>query len=137
MHQEPLFLEDVNEAIKALVQALGGPKKVGLMLRPELTLDGASTWLRDCMNPDRRERLTPEQLILLMKYGRQANCNVLAAYLMGEVGYKAPEPLEPVDEFAELQRAYIQSIEFQKTLAARMERAAEAVRTVVRVPPVN
>lgn len=137
MHQEPLFLEDVNEAIKALVQALGGPKKVGLLLRPELTLDGASTWLRDCMNPDRRERLSPEQLILLMKLGRQANCNVLAAFLMGEAGYQEPHPLEPVDEYAELQREFIKYAKAQEAIAARLERAAEAVRTVVRVPPAN
>lgn len=133
MQQQPLFFEDLNEAIKALVQYLGGTKKVGQMLRPELSVDAASTYIRDCMNPDRREKLSPEQLILLMKKGREAGCHVLMSYLSDEAGYKAPEPLEPLDEAAELMKQYIACGEAMKSIAARMDRAVEMVRPVTRV----
>lgn len=133
MHQAPLFFEDVNEAIKALVQFLGGPKKVGQLLRPELTLDGASTWLRDCMNPDRREKLSPEQLILLMRHGEAAGCHVLMSFVADSSGYEAPKPLDPADEMAELQKQFVASVEAQKTLLARMERLPDLVRPVVKM----
>lgn len=137
MQQQPLFFEDVNEAIKALVQYLGGPKKVGQMLRPELTIDGASTWLRDSMNPDRREKLSPEQLILLMKHGRSAGCHVLVSFFCAEAGYREPEQLEPEDEAAALMRQYIQATESMKAISARMERVPDMMRSVVKVTPVN
>lgn len=133
MQQQTLFFEDVNEAIKALVQYLGGPKKVGPMLRPELTIDAAATYMRDCINHERREKLSPEQLILLMKKGREAGCHVLMGFMADDAGYKTPEPLEPLDEAAELMRQYIATAEAMKTIAARMERAVDLVRPVARV----
>lgn len=133
MQQQPLFFDDVNEAIKALVQYLGGPKKVGPMLRPELTIDAAATYIRDCVNQDRREKLSPEQLLLLMKKGREAGCHVLMGFLADDSGYKAPEPLEPEDEAAELMKAFIATGESMKAISARMEKLSNLVRPVARV----
>ena len=55
--QEPLFVETVNEALREIVKALGGAKKVAAQLRPQKTVDEAARWLLDCLNPERRERL--------------------------------------------------------------------------------
>lgn len=137
MHQSPLFLEDVNEAIKALVQALGGNKKVGPMLRPELPMEQAANWVRDCMNPDRREKFSPEQLILLMKLGQDVGCHVLMAYMADSAGYDTPKPMDPVDELAELQKQFIASMAEQKAILARMERIPEMARSVVKMGAAN
>lgn len=137
MHQNPLFLEDFNEAAKALVSALGGPKKVGAALRPELPIEQAGNWIRDCMNPDRREKFSPEQVLMLMRMGHQAGCHLLTAFMLEQTGYQAPQPIEPMDEMAELQRQFVASVEAQKALLARMERIPDMARTVVKMPPAN
>lgn len=122
MSQQALFHESLTDAIRELVLALGGTKKCGPMLRPEMAADHASRWLSDCMNEDRRERLSPDQLLFLLRAGRQAGVHVLMGYLCEESGYSPPQPVEPRDEIAELQRQYIEAAKSMKAIAERMER---------------
>jgi hypothetical protein len=62
-----LFYEDVNDVLRATVQALGGAKRVGAALRGnDIGVDAAGRWVLDCLNPDRRERFTPEQVLWLL-----------------------------------------------------------------------
>lgn len=119
--QPPLFVESYEDAIKALILALGGGKKVGTMLRPEMSADAASRWLSDCLNHDRRETLSLDQLALLRRAGRDAGCHVLAAYEAQNAGYAEPNPIDPEDERAELERRVINSLGEFKNLVARLE----------------
>ena len=48
-------------------------------------------------------------------------------FVAADAGYAAPQPIEPRDEMAELQRAFIESVNLQAKLAERMERAAGRV----------
>jgi hypothetical protein len=65
MSQTALFHDSLNDALREVVNALGGPKKVGPRMKPEKTVEAASTWVRDCLNDNRDERFDPEQLIWL------------------------------------------------------------------------
>lgn len=114
MQQEPLFCEDLNEALRATVQAMGGPKKVAYELWPTLGVEGAASRMRDCLNPDRRQELDPLDLLALMKMARSHGVHTLAAHLMREAGYADPQPVEPEDQRAELQREFV-------TMGKRME----------------
>lgn len=109
MQQEPLFCEDITEALRATVQALGGPKKVGYELWPTLGVDGAGNRMRDCLNAERREKLDPLDLLALLKMARAHGCHILAAHLMRDAGYADPQPIEPEDQRAELQRQFIET----------------------------
>ena len=80
--QVPLFVEDLTEAIRATVNALGGYQKVGAELRPEKSVIDAGKWLADCLNPDKRDRLAPDQLAYIRRKARQAGVHILAAYEM-------------------------------------------------------
>lgn len=118
----PMHIEDLNDAIKAAVDAIGGPKKVGVMLFGEgLNPEAAGNRLRDCLNPTRRERLTPEQLALIRRKARDAGCHVLASFEMKAAGYSRPTPIAPDDEKAELQRQAIEAARTMKDLVERME----------------
>lgn len=131
--QTTLFHDSIADALRETVQCVGGFKVVGLRLWPEMPADHAAGKLRDCLNHDRRERLSPEQLLLLLRLGREHGCHSAMHYLASESGYTTPQPLEPADERAELQRAYIESARHMARLADRIERlsAPEAVP----VPP--
>lgn len=122
MTQEPLFHESLEDALRAAVAALGGFKKVGAAMRPELVADRAGNWLRDCLTDGRREVLDPPQVLWLMRAARQAGYHGVMTYLSRECGYCDPMPLEPEDERAHLQRQFNESVRVLAQIQSRMER---------------
>lgn len=120
--QVPLFVEDLSDAIRATINALGGFKSVGAELRPEKCAIDAGKWLADCLNQDKRDRLTPEQLSYIRRRGRAAGCHILASFEMREAGYSRPTPIAPEDEAAELQRDFINAVKALDTIQQRMAR---------------
>lgn len=119
--QLSLMHESLNDALREAVQALGGSKKLGTMMWPELPLDHASNKVRDCLNPDRRERFNPDQVLMIMRLARQAGSHALANYIMREAGYADPLPVEPEDEIARMQREFVEATKALGQLAARIE----------------
>ena len=119
--QVPMFVEDLNDAIRDTVKALGGFKKVGHTMRPELGVEGAGRWLSDCCNPDRRDKLSPEQLAFIRKLARQHGVHILAAYEAKDAGYAPPVPIEPQDERAALMREFVLMGREMKQLASRLD----------------
>jgi len=119
---------DFDDALSGAVMALGGWKKVGCLLRPELAQkpDIAAQWVRDCLNPDKRERLNPHQLLLLMRLGREAGYHATKHWLDAELGYEQGGPIDPRDEAAKLQRDFIAAIQLSKALAEKMERLTQS-----------
>jgi hypothetical protein len=117
-----LFHESLNEALNDCIRACGGGKQVAVRLWPEKAPDAAHRLLLDCLNADRPQHLTPEQLVLVLRLAREKGCHIGATYLMHELGYDDPKPIEPRDEAADLQRAFMQSVEQQRQILARMER---------------
>lgn len=120
--QVPLFVEDYNEAIRATVQALGGFKRIGHELKPDLTVEAAGRWLADCCNPDKREKLSPTELAYIRRRARQEGIHLLAAFEAQDAGYAPPQPVEPEDERAALQREFVRASKDFSQLLARMER---------------
>jgi hypothetical protein len=117
-----LFVEDIYTALGDLIRAAGGYKVVGAKLRPELMADVAGRWLSDCLNPDKRDKLDPAQIMWLLKEGRRVNCHTAIHFLVTDAGYSAPVPIEPRDEMAELQRQFIEATRAQSRLVERMEK---------------
>ncbi len=114
-------MESLNDALIALVKALGGSKVVGPMLWPEKMVDAAQRALLDCLNPDRPNRLTPEQVALLLRKGRQIGYHDSAAWLMDYLGYADPVPLAPKEEAAELQRQFIAATQNMAVMLERIQ----------------
>lgn len=119
--QQVLFHESLNDALRDVVQTLGGTKKVGTLMRPEKSPDEAARWINDCLNSDRREKFDPEQVLWLLREGRKIGCHSGMNFLCAESGYSAALPVEPKDEVAELQRNFIEASKQLSRLAARIE----------------
>lgn len=120
--QEELFHDDEYSALSHAVSALGGAKKVGSELFPHMSPDAAGRRLLDCLNPDRNQELHPGQLLWLFKAARQVGCHSLFAYFAREAGYADPQPVEPEDEAAELQRQFIAAQQQMAQMMKRMEK---------------
>src|SRR6185312_623825 len=75
--------------------------------KPERPVVEAGKWLADCLNPDRRDRLTPGQMAYIRREARKVGCHILAAFEAREAGYAPPVPIASEDERAELLRKFI------------------------------
>lgn len=122
VNQSALFSEDIHDALKDVIRALGGTKSVGAQLRPELTAEAAGAWLKDCLNPERRERLDPEQVLWLLRKGKDIGCHSAMNFICDEAGYSRPAPLDPHDEAAELNRQMLRGMRELRALVDRVER---------------
>lgn len=115
----PSDFETINEALIACVKACGGSKQVGHKLWPEKTVDAAQRHLLACLNEDKPERLSPEQLTLLMRMGHGVGFHGVMEFFATSVGYSDPAPIDPRDELTELIKT---SIELRKQLVAQNDR---------------
>lgn len=113
--------ESVNDALQAAVTALGGFKRVGPALRPELPVDQAAGWLRDCLNPARREKLAPEQVMLILRLAHDAGYHAAMQFVAFDTGYKAT-PVDPVSQVEQLQERFCDSVQALSQMAAKLER---------------
>jgi hypothetical protein len=127
MNQPSLFHEDIWQALSDCVRALGGAKKVGAKLRPEIDPLDAGRWLLDCLNSARKEKLCLEQVLLILREARAISCHAGMAFIAKDAGYTEPQPAEPEDEYAQLQRVFSESVKAQGSIVARMEMLAKRI----------
>lgn len=118
--QSRLFYDDTSDALRTVVQALGGSKTVGCKLWPDKTPDAAARYLSDCLNHAKAEKLSPDQMLLLLRWGHDTGCHAAMQYIAQEAGYE----IRPITPEAERDRLADAILEGARTLE-RAVRAAE------------
>jgi len=98
--QPALFVENIYDALKAIVSILGGPKTVGKVLWPQKSVDDARALLLHCLDANRPEKLDPDQVVLLFRLARDSGFHVAKHWLDAETGYAPSAPIDPADEEA-------------------------------------
>lgn len=122
MNQQKLWHDDIYDALRASVDALGGTKRVGHALWPAKTIEEAGKHLDRCLLSTSAQKLSLEELMWIFSQSAAKGCHVLASHFGHVGGYKFV-PVSPEDELAELQREFIRAVNEQKTLVERMQRA--------------
>lgn len=117
-------MDTLNDALISCIKAAGGSKQVGPVLWPEKAPDAAQRMLLDCLNEDRPAKLSPEQVLLVLRLARAKGCHDGINFIAADLGYGTPVPMEPRDEVADLMRAFNDSVAQQASLAERIEKAA-------------
>lgn len=125
-----LFHETLADALRDCIMACGGSKCVGAKLWPEKDPDAAGKLLNDCLNDAKREKLSPEQVLLVLRMARAKGCHAGMQFISRDLGYADPQPIEPEDERAKLQRQFIEASRNMQALAERIQALAPAVRAV-------
>lgn len=121
--QQPLFHEDIYEALRTDVMALGGFKRVGAVLWPELAADKAGERLNACMDRARREKLDVEQLMLISRMAREMGSYATVFFFAEDCGFSRPTPVDPEDERSRLQKEFIRAVKTLGGLQEQMDRA--------------
>lgn len=122
-----LFHESLADALRDCIAACGGLKTVGKLLWPEKEADIAGRLLADCLNESKREKLSPEQVLLLLRLAREKGCHAGMTFIARDLGYADPQPVEPEDERAKLQREFIEASKHMAKLAERIERISTPI----------
>ena len=125
--QMSLHHESMADALREVIQSAGGPKAVGERMFPDMPIDHAASRIRDCLNHDRRDRFTPDQVMMILRMGHQAGCHAGMIFIARELGYSDPVPVEPEDEVARLQREFVEASKSLMTMANKIERMQSRV----------
>ena len=88
----PLFMEDIYDALRAAIQASGGPKSVAGRLWPHKPIDQAKKELLDALNRDNPRKLDNEEFLAVLKMAKEAGFHQAKHWIDGELGYD-PTPM--------------------------------------------
>ena len=120
--QFPLLVESIYDALRAAVQACGGAKEVASRLWPAKPTLDARSLLLNCLNPERHEKLDPEQVVMILKLARERGFHQAKHWLDEETGYQASAPADPTDETERLAGVIADAAETLKRATAALER---------------
>jgi hypothetical protein len=115
------FYESDLDAMRAAVQSLGGTKKVGALLWPDLSPDNAGRRLSDSLNPHRSERLTLSQIMRVLQLAKAAGHHGPMTWIASEIGYCA-QPVSAADEVDRLACVVEESTRTLASALATLER---------------
>lgn len=129
------LFSDWNDALTGVVHALGGFKTVGCLLRPEWNSKplSASQWLRDCLNPEKAERLNPDQVFMLLRLAREQDYHAAKHWMDAELGYEQGRPLTPQDEAVRLHARCADLARDLRASVERLERLSQPPLAIIKV----
>lgn len=120
MRQDPLFYDSAMHAVECAITASGRPfKEVAAHIWPTKKPDTAYARLKSCLNDDKDEKLSFEEIIEICRF-----CNRFDPlfFFADECSHSRPEPRAPEDEKAELQREFLNGLKKLEVLGARLEK---------------
>ena len=105
-------------------------KKVGSALWPDKPLEKAAENLANCLNRCRPEKLDPEQVAFIIREARKQGCFHTLTFISQDAGFMLPQPVEPEDEKAQLQREFIGAAKLIERIGARLEQLGVPMQVV-------
>lgn len=119
--QIPLIIDTLNDAVRDTARILG-VKKIAKELWPAKGEEAAARYLNDCLNADREQKLSGEEMLLIARRGREIGCYLITSFINAETGFSPPQPIDPDDQKAELQRKFIERADSLMAMAATIKR---------------
>lgn len=126
----PLFMEDVYDALRAAVQALGGAKQAAGRLWPHKPIEQARKELLDALNRDNPRKLDAEEILAVLRMAREAGFHNAKHWLDVAIGYTPTPPSDPQVERDRLADSLARAAEEFAALTRAVERLNVPVRAV-------
>jgi hypothetical protein len=121
-------MEGLNQALIECVKAAGGSANVGRKLFPEKSPESAQRALLDCLNEERPAKLSPEQVLLILRLARAKGFHDGVGFILSDLGYAPTTPIEPRDEAAELGRQASELLAAAERITERLQRLQPQLR---------
>jgi hypothetical protein len=121
-------MEGLNQALIECVKAAGGSANVGRKLFPEKSPESAQRALLDCLNEERPAKLSPEQVLLILRLARAKGFHEGIGFILADLGYAPTTPIEPKDEAAELGRQASELLAAAERITERLQRLQPQLR---------
>lgn len=123
-------MDGLNQALIDAVKAAGGSAAVGRKMFPEKSPEAAQRALLDCLNEDRPAKLSPEQVLLVLRLARAKGHHGAIAFILTDLGYAPTTPIDPKDEASELTRQAGELLRGLESVTSRLERLQPQLRAV-------
>lgn len=123
-------MEDLNQALIECVKAAGGSAIVGKKLWPEKSPESAQRTLLDCLNEDRPAKLSPEQVLLILRLSRAKGHHGGIDFILRDLSYAPTTPIEPRDEAADLTRQAAELLAAAERITDRLQRLQPQLRSI-------
>lgn len=91
----PLFMEDIYDALRAAVQALGGAKVVAGRLWPHKPIESAKKDLLDALNRDNPRKLDNEEFLAVLRMAKEAGFHHAKHWIDADLGYEPTPVTDP------------------------------------------
>ena len=131
MDQKTLWHETPEDALRSLVNALGGPKAVGHALMPDKPMDDARREVDGWCERASKYKPSLSQLAWLNREGRRIGCHDLIRFFAEDADYRL-ELADPKDTLAEALDRYAAAVdklgELQKDIQRRQAKVADLGR---------
>ena len=114
------FAEDIYDALRSIVLALGGYKAVGCRLWPHLDPDTALTKMRDSLNRERAQKLDMEEMLWLLLEGRKAEIHTGMYFIADYCKYERPRTKSLEQRREELQRMVVDAVSRLSDIQAQL-----------------
>ena len=122
MQQEKLWHDTLADALRDVVLAAGGPKAVAYQLWPTKDISAAARLLNHCLDDERAEKLALEELVAMLRMGREAGCHVAMHFLAESSGYEKPRTVDPETEREKVEREFIKARDDMAKMLNKLER---------------
>ena len=123
--------ESLHEALVECVKAAGGSKAVAAELWParaQRDIDDARRYLANCLNAERAEKLSLDEVLFVLRLARERGCHIGMQFLCSALGYAPPQPVAPADAADDLRRRFIAATAQLSRMAQQIHALEEARR---------
>lgn len=120
MRQDQLFYESAMQAVTRAITESGRPmKQVATHLWPSKKPDTAYARLKACLNEDKDEKFSFEEIIEICRFCERFDP---LYFFADECSHSRGEPRAPEDEKAQLQREFVTAARTVQNIATRLEK---------------
>lgn len=113
-----------ESALRAAIDGAGGPKRVGVLLRPEMDPVLAAQWISHCLSLDHRAKFSLDQIALIFRRAFESAQHDGFKAFAEQLGYRVVG-IEPQAELAETARRAVAAADLAMELSAKVRAQME------------
>ncbi len=118
--QMELMHESIEDAVKEVARVCGGSKALAGALWPAKA--NSHIHFLDCLNQERAAKLSPAELMVIAKIGRDRDCHAVMQFMAAEIGYDMPAPKSADKAIDEVSKRIADGMDFLRSEMPRLEK---------------